>query len=184
MIVNFISAIARLVSAPGAPPSGYEKLYPRTDGAWYRLNSAGVETRVFPLDRQTLQSTAVSTTTSATLQNKINSSITVSRAATFKVTVSYRWNYGANTTDFIADLKVGGVSLAAQAPMHRQEPRDTAGAVPDRVAGTGTDQRFGFSAVFVTSLTAATHTVQLQYAASAGGTLAAIWDAFIIFEEI
>jgi hypothetical protein len=38
--------IPELSSAPANPPSGYQIIYPKTDGKWYTKNSAGVESVV------------------------------------------------------------------------------------------------------------------------------------------
>lgn len=39
-------AIAEQSSAPGTPPSGYQYVYPKTDGKMYAKNSSGVETEI------------------------------------------------------------------------------------------------------------------------------------------
>jgi hypothetical protein len=38
--------IAELAATPGNPASGYQKIYPKSNGKFYQLNSAGVETEV------------------------------------------------------------------------------------------------------------------------------------------
>lgn len=38
--------IAEFASTPGTPASGYQKIYAKSDGKFYALNSAGVETEI------------------------------------------------------------------------------------------------------------------------------------------
>lgn len=38
--------VAEQSSSPATPPSGFQRMYPKTDGKWYAKNSSGVETEI------------------------------------------------------------------------------------------------------------------------------------------
>lgn len=54
-----------LGATPSTPSSGYVKTYQKTDGFWYQLDDAGVETRITPYNQifQALKTTALTSTT-------------------------------------------------------------------------------------------------------------------------
>lgn len=119
------------------------------------------------------------------LVDKINSQINVQRLVPHKVTVSYQWSLDDAGQDFLAEATFGGIRLQnvlTPPEIHTQEPKDTAGVDPD---GRGTNQMHSFSQIYyVTPLGTGNNTLLLQFSGSAGGDLAAMWEASIEIEEL
>ena len=174
-----------LVATPVNPDTGFAKLYAKDDGDWYLLDPAGNERFVFSPHVLLYQDLAVSSTTSAALQDKINQTSPVLPAGTYQIATSYGWNYNSGTADFIAGLLVDGTPVEQNFPaFHRQEPQDTAGGGLDS-AGTGTDQAHGFSRLdYLVFPAATTHNFRLQWASSVAGQLASIWNASVMVKRV
>ena len=167
-----------IVSEQGTDLNG-EIRYNATSNQWELSNNNGAfgkMTTVYGTEFNLFQSTAVSTQNTTTFQNKINDTTTALPVGIYKIDISYNWNYDSATSGFLGRFLFDGVNLAAayNNEMHRQEPKDTAGAF----GGTGTDQKYGFSTTYYVNVTTpGTKTVQLQWAAAAGGINSSIWNA-------
>lgn len=38
--------VAEQATSPTTPPSGFQRMYPKTDGKWYAKNSSGIEREI------------------------------------------------------------------------------------------------------------------------------------------
>lgn len=118
--------------------------------------------------------TGVNTTTS--LQARISGVCPAMRGGLYLVVVSYRWSHDAQTSDFRSVFSFDGSPLTVRSngDTHLQEPKDSAGVNTD---STGTDQAHAYTHVSpVTIAEDATPAVLLEWASTAGGVEASIWD--------
>jgi len=97
--------------------------------------------------------------------------------ASYRLAVSYIWAHDSAANDFRAQFLLDGVSMWE----HRQEPKDSAGA--DGGTGAATDQRHLSHYEEVVPLAAGAHTLVLEFAPSAGGVEATIFEADITSER-
>lgn len=125
---------------------------------------------VFGTEVHQAESLSVSTTTSASPQNKVSMVTATLTGGLYRLEVHYGWNTDAATSDFFAQVQQDGVTLGEP---HQQEPKDTAGSW----GSTGTNQRHYLTRVFYRTLSAQSYTFTLDYNAEFGGTVASIWDA-------
>lgn len=132
-----------------------------------------------------IRSSALVINSTNVLQDKINVGVDVQRLVPHKITVSYQWSLNDGAQDFISVASFGGTRIQNSLTpdeLHRQEPKDTAGADPD---GRGTNQKQGFTkSYFVTPATAGNNVMLLQFAGSANGDLASIWEVCVEVEEL
>lgn len=145
--------------------------YNSTLNRWEFQNDGGeyIPFSVYGTEFNYFESTNLSISTSSIFQDKINATTTSLPVGTYKITISYNWNYSGETTVFMSRVLFGGSNLDSTngTEAQRQEPQDT-----------GTDQQYVVTKVyFVTVATPGTKAVQLQWA-SAGST-ARIWNASI-----
>ncbi len=144
----------------------------QSDGInWHQVNSGtAANSSVYGSNFNLFQSAAQTSTTSTTLQTKINQTTTSLPVGKYELTVSYLWNFASTGRDFISDFTFGGSSVTSTAgnTIHRQEPKDA-----------GADQSFSFSKKFyVDVITAGAKNVLLSYRSSNGST-ARIWNATV-----
>jgi hypothetical protein len=119
-------------------------------------------------------SAGVSVTTSDGFQTKLTLTTSTLVSGTYRIGVSYGWNYDSAADDFESRVLFDGGQIGAT---HNEEPSDSGGT---SWSGTGTDQRHYISRTFYTTVTGSlTHTVTLEYRATVAGTSAGIWDAVI-----
>jgi hypothetical protein len=119
-------------------------------------------------------SAGVSVTTSDSFQTKLTLTTSTLVSGTYRIGVSYGWNYDSAADDFESRVLFDGGQIGAT---HNEEPSDSGGT---SWSGTGTDQRHYISRTFYTTVTGSlTHTVTLEYRATVAGTSAGIWDAVI-----
>lgn len=138
-----------------------------------------------PCLHQIVRSSALVINNTNVLQDKINVNINVQRLVPHKITVSYQWSLNDAAQDFVSVASFGGARIQNSLTpdeLHRQEPKDTAGADPD---GRGTNQKQGFTkSYFITPVSAGNNPLILQFAGSANGDLASMWEACIEVEEL
>ncbi len=154
------------------------------DNTVLRYDSANTE--FIACLHQIVRSSALVINNTATLQDKINVNIDVQRLVPHKITISYHWSLNDGAQDLVSEASFGGqdlmTALTDNSEIHRQEPKDTGGADPD---GRGTNQRLPFHRTFyVTPLSVGANALILQFAGSAGGDLASMWEASIEVEEL
>lgn len=134
---------------------------------------------------QIIRSSALVINNTLVPQDKINVNVNVQRLVPHKITVSYQWSLNDGGQDFVSIASFGGAKLQESLTideLHRQEPKDTAGADPD---GRGTNQKYSFhKTYFVTPTSAGNNTLILQFAGSANFDLASMWGACIEVEEL
>jgi len=133
---------------------------------------AGTPANVFGTNLHMAESTGVSTTTSASAQNKITLTTATLEAGVYRLEVSYGWNGDSTVTDFIARVQQDGSDLGE---WHWQEPKDSGGAF----GSTGTAQRHYMTRIYHLSLSAQSYTFTLDYATATAGDEASIWDAYM-----
>lgn len=117
----------------------------------------------FPQYISNAESLAQSTTTSSTFQQKVTISTGSIAAGTYRVGWSFEWGYSAGNNDFQARVQVDNTTTLLS---HRTEPQDT-----------GADQQHGVGGFGYVTLTAGTHTIDLDYASSDNSSTARIWNA-------
>lgn len=135
---------------------------------------------------QIVRSSVLVINNTSTLQDKINVNINVQRLVVHKIVVSFSWSLNDGGQDLVAVASFGGqnlmIALTNNTEIFRQEPKDTGGADPD---GRGTNQRQSFHRTFfVTPTSAGNNALILQFAGSANGDLASMWEASIEVEEL
>lgn len=113
----------------------------------------------------------------------INATTAPVPAARYKVTVSYAWNGNITNQDFVSQLEVNGADVRALSDeIHRQEAKDAFGT---GVAGTGTNQIYGFTREYVVTIpTAQTVNMVLRAASSANGSVVSIFNASLEFKRV
>lgn len=138
-----------------------------------------------PTLKAIVRSSALVINNTNVLQDKINQNIDVERLVPHKITVSYQWSLNDGAQDFLSECTFGGARIQnALTPqeIHRQEPKDTAGADPD---GRGTNQMHAFTkSFFITPASLGNNALILQFAGSQNGDLASMWEAVIEVEEL
>lgn len=130
-----------------------------------------VEMNVYGTQFHLFESSALSSTTSTTLQTKINQTTSILPVGKYEITISYLWNYDDDRDEFISDFTFGGQSVTSTTgnTIHRQEPKEDNG-----------NQSFGFTKTFYVDVnTAGTRTALLQYRTSDNGDTARIWNVAI-----
>jgi len=139
--------------------------------AWGEYGTGG-GSAVFGSNLHLAESTAVSTTTSATYQNKVSMVTATLEAGTYRLEVSYGWNCDNATADALYRVTQDGSQLGEH---HQQEPSDVAGDF----GATGSNQRYYTTRVFHLSLSAQSYTFDLDYQTEYAGNEASIWDAYM-----
>lgn len=138
-----------------------------------------------PVLKEVFSNEALTINNTNVLQDIINVQVNIQRLVPHKITISYGWSLNDAGQDFIAEASLDGQDLVTgltdNTEIHRQEPKDTAGADPD---GRGTNQRHRFTGVFfVTPTNLGNNQLLLQIAGSGNGDLASIWNCYIEVEE-
>ncbi len=142
-------------------------------------------TNFVPVMRRTYRNPNLIVNNTNTPQDVINQGVTVQRLLAHTLKISYGWSLNDAAQDIVVTGSFGGQDLNSgltdNTEIHRQEPKDTAGADPD---GRGTNQRHGFTRTFiVTPAALGNNQLILQVAGAANGDLASIWDVTIEIEE-
>lgn len=160
-----------------------------TPGAthYYGTNAAGLKGfYALPAPTKVLQSAAVEVhTNSSTWTQKISSTASVVSGQMYRVTISYGWNHDDEVSDFIARATIGGQNVGSEgAVIHQQEAKDSADG--SNVSGSGTDQRYRYTGVFLwtCATTNSTAAVILDFSTNSNGVKSTMWDAVFIIEAI
>ncbi len=131
----------------------------------------------------------LTTTTSASLRTRMNTTIPILLAGDYSLNISYCWNHNGQQgtrTDFISVITFDGTILGnspanSLSDTHRQEPKDADGS-----GGlTGTNQQYSWSKTFILeNVTAGSKSLTLQYRSSLAGTTSSIWNIVYILNYI
>ena len=118
----------------------------------------------------------------------INGNIGPVDGGTYQVVVSYLWNLDNGVgDDFESFFTVNGAELVtagAQGFLHKQEPKDHAGAAAEYVTGTTSTQRMAFTKVFENVvLPAGLIPILLQARTEDTGFPVAIWNAVVTVQR-
>ena len=133
--------------------------------------------------------TTLSTTTSASLRIRMNTTIPILLRGDYSLNINYCWNHNGQQgtrTDFISVITFDGVILgnspANSLPnTHRQEPKDADGSG----GPTGTNQQYSWSKTFILeNVTPGSKSLTLQYSSSRAGTTSSIWNIVYILNQI
>lgn len=144
---------------------------------WVDITAAGASPPVYGTEFQVASSLPITTMTSVTFQSKVSLPVVAVVGGQYRVGVSYGWNHDATTSDFEGLILVNAVQ---QGELHKQEPKDSAGADP-----TGTPQRHFTSRIFYLTLAAAAApTIDLQFRTDAAGVSSSIWEAVVEFWRV
>jgi hypothetical protein len=120
-----------------------------------------------------------------TLENFMTLTTNIPVAGNYKVDWSYVWSLNSTSQDFIAEMRVGGVTIWE----HQEEPKDSAGTgitlpiIGGGSTNTGTDQRYNNSMQEVVNLPAGNIDIELFFAASGTNQEAAIYRGRISIEK-
>jgi hypothetical protein len=127
------------------------------------------------------QSLGVSTTTSATFQNKLSLTTANLPAGTYRIGWAYGWNHDGTGENFEARLVLDGDTDVNDLLMfHVQEPADSGGTGVGRYSVCGTDQNHRNSGFrYITFASPGTHTIALDYRTSSAGITNSIFDAIV-----
>lgn len=118
------------------------------------------------------ESTAVSTSTSASPQDKITLVTATLEAGTYRLEVSYGWNHDSTQNNFISLVTQDAVQVGQ---LHEAEPAEAGGTFES----TGSVQRYVNTRVFHLSLSAQSYTFKLQYHSEFSGVASSVWDAYM-----
>ena len=111
---------------------------------------------------------------------------TVPVTANYKISWSYTWSLDSTQNDFLARVQVDNSTTIME---HQQEPKDSAGTattLPDTDGGTdttGTNQKHLAAGFDIISLTAGSHTIDLDFATESVGVEAAIYRGCLTIER-
>lgn len=142
------------------------------------LSSLGGGVPVYGTELNLFESNSVSTDDTTNLIDKINDNTSNLPIGTYRLRVSYSWNFASTSNDFESYLFFDGSAIGPDASglIHKQEPKDSAG----NWNGTGSAQRFSFSKdYYINIVVSGIRSVLLQFRTDNVGTNASIWDANI-----
>jgi len=149
------------VSFPEAPIDG--KQYVRKDGAWEIVD--GVSIYYAENLAESNCETSYATKVSLNLPPDFE-------AGDYFIEVNYGWRlYDTTSYDFISRVTLDAVELGVR--RHRQEPQDS-----------GSDQGFPAFRRFKRTLTAGSHTINLDYMSSSSEGTPYVWDASITVMKV
>lgn len=138
-----------------------------------------------PCLHQIYRSSALVINNTNVLQDKINVSVNIQRLNIHRITISYGWSLNDGGQDLVSVASLGGQRIQNALTIdeiHRQEPKDVAGADPD---GRGTNQKHGFyQRYYVVPPSLGPNALILQFSGGANGDLASMWEASIEIEEL
>ena len=119
---------------------------------------------VFGTEAQDEESLSESQNSTTTWEQKVRITMPAETpAGKYRIGVSYNWWYSSSTQDFEGRVQVDDTT---EVFTHKEEPQDT-----------GTDQRRAASGFAYVDLTAAAHTIDLDYRSALGGNTAGILNA-------
>jgi hypothetical protein len=136
-----------------------------------------VPSPIFGSEFQYAESLGTTTTTSSTLQTKVSLNTPVIPAGTYRIGISYGWNFNSTGNDFRGEFHEDNVKIGEE---HRQEPKDSSG----NFNGTGSNQRHYLSRFVYRTLTTGIHSYDINFRSASSGTSASIWDATIEFWRV
>jgi hypothetical protein len=140
---------------------------------WQPYGDGGGGGGAFGTDVVMAQSTAVSVTTSTSLQTKLTAITPTLAGGNYRLEVSYGWNCDTSSDDFVAEVHQDGVLIGAR---QQSEPTDALGVSWEN---TGTDQRYYVTRVFHLALSAQSYEFKVLWATSSPGDEASIWDVYM-----
>ncbi len=141
-------------------------------GLVMRAEAAGP---VFGTELAIAESTAVSTMTSETFQQKVRLPVAgdiTFPAGTYLLGISYGWNHDSTNNDFEAEVRQNDVVIGQ---IHQQEPQDVNGTF----ASTGTDQKHYLTREFHVVLGAGDFHFDLRFRTNNAGDESSMWDAYM-----
>lgn len=147
------------------------------------INDTGSEVEIsspipiFGSEFQVAESSLTTTTTSTSLQTKLSLNTPNLVGGTYRICISYGWNYNSTGNDFRCELHENSSKISED---HRQEPKDSAG----NFNGTGSNQKHYTTRVFYRTLSTGTYSYDLKFRSGSSGTSASIWDAIIEFWRV
>ena len=124
-----------------------------------------------------IKDASIETTTGTTWIKKVTLSVTLATAGTFRIGWSYQWNHDNNKYDFMGRILHNNSTELSHV---RLEPKEVGGTF----GSTGTDQRNAVSGFDILSLSAGTHTFDIEYRSSFATAPASIWDARLEFWRV
>jgi hypothetical protein len=125
---------------------------------------------------------AVSTTTSAIFQTKVEILNSTLAAGTYRFIASYGWNVDSTASDIEVQVqeKVGAGAYANIVELHKQETSESAGTF----GVTGTDQRFNTTRIFERTLSAAVYSWRIQYRSETSTIAVSMWETLLRIEAL
>ncbi len=169
-----------LTATPSAPEAGTVKAYQKSNGIWYWMNNAGVETPliVYGSNFNLFGSAGVTTVTTTAFATVLSGNTTVLPAGKYKVALAYSWNHASISNDFISRFSFGGVQLpvVGGGELHRQEPKDNVGTF----STTASSQKHLASATFFVDVaTPSIKSVLFEIASESAGTESSVWGVSV-----
>lgn len=135
--------------------------------------------------RETFLSPAIAIESLAVATDKINVTTQSLPIGNYFLDVSYLWNTDATNRDIVTTLLVDGAAVSQDSSRIHVERPKSAGNLGDQVAGTGSGSRIPYFGRFhLNFLSAATHTIQLQFMTRVAGTKASMWDCSIFIHKV
>lgn len=198
--VSYIKEHVVLGTTPPNPDTGYTKVYQKTDGLWYTLDSAGTES---VLNWELLKPIIISQpaisihnepVANATT-NIISQNITFPFDGDYVINISYNWNSSATGNFVKVYSTLGGNALdlndRATDPQGNNQimnlrANNSGNSSSGAITGTGSGNKFHFNMPFiVTNKTGgSTETFTLDISSQNVSTESAIWNVLIRVEPI
>jgi len=148
-----------------------------TPVTWAEITAGGAAAPVFGTEFVKAEAPGGSTTTSTAWQTKATLNVPAVIGGTYRVGINYVWNHDSRTNDFEGRVQVDGVT---QGEIHKQEPKDAAGADP-----SGTTQRYLASRVLYLTLSpGAAPVITVDWRTDSGGNASTIYDATVEFWRV
>jgi hypothetical protein len=107
------------------------------------------------------------------LRDTLVGNVTV--AGVYRLDITYLWNHDAQSNDFIAQVKEGGVVRY----FHRQEPKDSLGT-----GVGGTDQVHTASGFILLNLGVGSFTFEFSFGTSAGAAESTVLQSYLMFYKV
>ena len=195
MKITHIPEVANLPAKPADPDVGYNKLYKKTDGHWYELDSDGLEQVAFAMpivfnerDIVTHIGTTVDERTEALVKD-----IPITTAGAWLFTLSFNYNADTTTADIavFVNLDGGSVDLDDRSgtteglnQVLRVEVKDSnndnAGTGP--ITNTGSAQKISYSAQFLLdNLTVGDKKLTIEVGGEIGNQEFSMWNITGVF---
>lgn len=179
-----VSVTQRIQSAtPSTPPSGSSILYPKSDGDWYTLDSAGNEKFAFSPFRWIYEDATVHVSTLQTPTTVVDQTTPSLAAGDYLLLAGFSWSYNNAFQDIIIDIIVDGTAFdqISKGNTMRAEAKDPDGA---GFEGTGTDTRRPHNIEIPLTLSAGTHTIEIEKSSEGSGVEASMWDILLYLRRV